>query len=154
MRALISFLFVTLFLLTACESFDPQKQFDEDLATIENYLSTNNLQAERDPSGLYYNIEDAGSAAKPTINSGVKVYYKGFFLDGSVFDEVALPDDPGTFNLNSLILAWQIGIQKIGRGGKIRLYVPSILGYGERGSGRNVPPNSILIFDIELVDFS
>ncbi len=151
----IPFLFLLIATLAwSCNDDDPGDQFQDDLQLIENYLSDNNLQAEEHPSGLYYSIEEPGGADKPTFTSAVKVYYQGRFLDGTVFDEVQPNDPPGSFFLSGLIQGWQIGIPLIGRGGKIRLYIPSVLGYGTRGSGRNVPPNTVLIFDIELVDFN
>jgi len=154
MRTIIICLF-SLALLSACEeNFDPQEQLEEDRQIILDYLEENNLQAEEHESGMYYNIVEPGSSAKPSASSGVKVYYQGRFLDGTVFDEAPNTGAPATFLLSQLIPGWQIGIPLIGKGGKITLYLPSGLGYGTRGSGEDVPPNTVLIFDIELVDFS
>ncbi len=153
MRTVIICLFSIAF-LSACQEDDPQERFEQDQQAIVDYLNENNLQADEHESGLYYNIVEPGTSAKPSPSSGVKVYYQGRLLDGTVFDEVTNSGAPATFLLNQLIPGWQIGIPLIGKGGKITLYLPSALGYGTRGSGEDVPPNSILIFDIELVDFS
>jgi FKBP-type peptidyl-prolyl cis-trans isomerase FkpA len=153
MRTVIICLFSIAF-LPACQEEDPQERFEQDQQAIVDYLNENNLQADEHESGLYYNIVEPGTSAKPSLSSGVKVYYQGRLLDGTVFDEVTDSGPPATFLLNQLIPGWQIGIPLIGKGGKITLYLPSALGYGTRGSGEDVPPNSVLIFDIELVDFS
>lgn len=133
-------------------------ELKEDQAVVDreillDYLAENNIMAEADPSGLFYEIEEAGTNDRPTVNSDVTVSYKGSLLDGTVFDET----DPGetvTFKLSNLIMGWQIGIPKIGRGGSTKLYIPSGLGYGSFPPSGDIPPNSILIFEITLVDFS
>ncbi|MFK7937360.1 MAG: FKBP-type peptidyl-prolyl cis-trans isomerase, partial [Saprospiraceae bacterium] len=128
---------------------DNQADFDE--KKIIEYLAENNLTAERHESGLHYIIEEPGEEEKPTPNSEVLVLYKGYLLDGTVFDET-IEDDARQFNLNGLITGWRVGIPFIGSGGKITLFIPSSLGYG--GSARpSIPANSVLIFEIELKNF-
>ena len=100
-------------------------------------------------SGLQYVISEAGSAEKPGPRDTVYVHYKGTLLDGTVFDEVKPESESAVLTLNRVIPAWTEGIQLIGEGGKIKLYVPASLGYGERNMGV-IPANSTLIFDVQL----
>ena len=102
------------------------------------------------PSGLQYKIITAGNDVHPTPADTVTVRYKGTLIDGTVFDETPADADPVTFTLNRVIPGWSEGMQLIGEGGKIQLYIPSDLGYGERGA-QTIEPNSALIFDVELV---
>ena len=101
-------------------------------------------------SGLQYIIEEKGSGIVPKPEDTVEVRYKGELLNGSVFDQT--PDDETvSFPLDAVIAGWTEGIQLIGEGGKIRLFIPPQLGYGEAGAGGVIPANSTLIFDVELV---
>ncbi len=100
-------------------------------------------------SGLQYVISEAGSAEKPGPRDTVYVHYTGTLLDGTVFDEVKPEAESAMLTLNRVIPAWTEGIQLIGEGGKIKLYVPAALGYGERNMGV-IPANSTLIFDVQL----
>lgn len=135
-------------LILGCSKED-QAEIDRDL--ILNYIQNNNLNAEEDPSGVFYVIDVPGSEEKPTINSTVTVSYRGTLLDGFQFD-ASMPGMPISFPLAGVIRGWQIGIPKFGRGGSGKLLIPSGLAYGARGAG-SVPGNAVLIFDIDLVDF-
>lgn len=101
-------------------------------------------------SGLQYIITEAGNDVKPGPKDTVFVQYKGTLLDGTVFDESDATKDPVRFTLNRVIKGWTEGLQYIGEGGKIQLFVPDSLAYGARKTG-NIGPNSTLLFDIELV---
>ena len=104
-------------------------------------------------SGLQYIIREAGNDVKPGPADTVYVHYKGTLTDGTVFDESPKNDEGIKMTLNRVIKGWTEGLQLIGEGGKMTLYVPSELGYGENGT-RGIKPNSTLIFDIELVKVS
>lgn len=104
-------------------------------------------------SGLQYIIREAGNDVKPGPADTVYVHYKGTLTDGTVFDESPKNDEGIKMTLNRVIKGWTEGLQLIGEGGKMTLYVPSKLGYGENGT-RGIKPNSTLIFDIELVKVS
>ena len=104
-------------------------------------------------SGLQYIIREAGNDVKPGPADTVYVHYKGTLTDGTVFDESPKNDEGIKMTLNRVIKGWTEGLQLIGEGGKMTLYVPSELGYGENGP-RGIKPNSTLIFDIELVKVS
>ena len=102
-------------------------------------------------SGLQYEIIEAGNEVKPGPQDTVLVRYKGALLDGTVFDEVPADAEPISLTLNRVIPGWTEGMQLIGEGGKAKLYIPSELGYGARGTS-GIAPNSTLVFDVELVE--
>ncbi len=102
------------------------------------------------PSGLGYEIQAAGGERKPTATDRVRVHYHGSLLNGKVFDSSVERGEPYETALNQVIPGWTEGVQAIGEGGKIRLYVPPQLGYGDYGSG-DIPPGATLIFDVELL---
>ena len=105
------------------------------------------------PSGLRYKISAPGTGDYPKATDTVSVNYAGRLVDGSVFDNsMKHGGKPVDIALDQVIPGWTEGIQKINKGGKIILFVPSALGYGDEGRP-GIPPGSTLIFDIELVDF-
>ena len=77
--------------------------------------------------------------------------YEGKLLDGSVFDSSIARNEPATFPLDGVIPGWTEGVQLMPVGAKYRFFVPSALGYGEQGAGNSIAPNSVLIFEIELL---
>ncbi len=118
---------------------------------ILDYLKANSLEAQKSDSGLYYIIDTAGSGEKPISSSSVTVAYKGYFTNGSVFDQ---SDANGvTFGLNQVIKGWTEGIQYFNKGGEGVLLVPSHLGYGS-SNYRSIPGGSVLIFDIKLLEIN
>ena len=100
-------------------------------------------------NGIYYKILTEGTGAKVSLNDTVVVNYKGQLLKGFIFDETK--KNPATFPLKRLIKGWQMGLPFCRQGGKIRLIIPSALAYSIRNIA-TIPPNSVLIFDIEVVD--
>jgi len=133
------------------ERMKQAEQLTKDTIAINNYLSSKNIKAIKDSSGVYYLITKAGEGNSPKLSSKVKVNYKGMLMEnGSVFDESKQPIE---FALNALIPGWQIGFQKLQKGAKATLYIPSTLGYGATGYPPEIPPNSNLIFEVELLDF-
>ncbi|QYM79938.1 FKBP-type peptidyl-prolyl cis-trans isomerase [Horticoccus luteus] len=109
------------------------------------------------PDGLRYEILQPGTGPYPKATDTVKVHYTGKLIDGTIFDTSLQPRqqggavEPAEFRLDSVITGWTEGLQKINKGGKIRLYVPPQLAYGDEPKGA-IPPGSVLIFDIELLD--
>ena len=100
-------------------------------------------------SGLQYKIIKPGSEVKPGPQDTVLVRYKGTLLDGTVFDEVAADQSPIRLTLNGVIPGWSEGLQLVGEGGEIELYIPSELAYGEQGN-QAIGPNSTLVFNVQL----
>ncbi len=105
-------------------------------------------------SGLQYEIIEPGSADKPKETDEVTVNYKGMLIDGTIFDSSYDRGEPATFPLNRVIKGWTEGLQLIGKGGKIKLYIPSDLAYGDQGAGATIPGGSALVFEVELLDFN
>ena len=108
-------------------------------------------------SGLRYEIIKQGHGGYPRAIDIVRVNYTGTLLDGTVFDSTLQPRTPGAapqpveFELDQVIDGWTEGIQRINKGGTIKLYIPANLAYGDQGRPR-IPPGSTLIFQIELLD--
>lgn len=132
-------------LMGACSS---DNDLGQDITDVEKYLKDNNIEATYFEPGYYVKIDNPGSEEKPTINSIVKCNYKGYLLDGEVFDE----NNNIEFPLSSVIRGWQLGMQKFGRGGSGTLYLPPSLGYGANGTG-SIPGNAALVFDVDVLDF-
>jgi FKBP-type peptidyl-prolyl cis-trans isomerase len=103
------------------------------------------------PSGLCYKVIHQGYQRKPNINSVVIVNYKGNLVDGSVFDSIT-PGSSIQLQLSSTIKGWQEGIAKMNAGGSYRFYIPSNLGYDTISTNPKIPPHSVLIFDVNLID--
>ncbi len=100
-------------------------------------------------SGLQYKVIEPGNDVKPGPQDTVWVRYKGTLLDGTVFDETPEDAEPINFVLNRVIPGWTEGMQLIGEGGKIQLFIPSELAYGDQGN-QAIGPNSTLLFDVEM----
>ena len=102
-------------------------------------------------SGLQYEVIKAAEGAKPKATDSVTVHYTGTLLDGTVFDSSVERGEPTTFPLNGVIPGWTEGLQLMTVGSKYRFTIPSNLAYGERGTGRQIGPNSTLQFEVELI---
>ncbi len=125
---------------------------DED-AVIQKYIKDKKLKAEKHESGLYVVYENKGEGDEIKPQAMVSVHYTGGLLDGSVFDS-SKGKDPFAFPVMTanVIEGWDVGISLFKKGGKGKLLIPSYMGYGERGAGDRIPANSILIFDVEVVN--
>lgn len=138
----------TLFAFAACGKDDPEKIAQKDREKILEYLAENDLEAIEHESGIFYIIENEGSGGSPKVSSWVSVSYTGTLLNGKVFDTRT----EYTTYLYSLVLGWQIGLPLFKKGGKGMLFIPSGMAYGEYAR-MGIPANSVLIFEIELIDF-
>ena len=118
----------------------------------DKFLAANRKKAgvQETESGLQYKIIEPGNDNKPADVDTVWVKYKGTLIDGTVFDETAEDAEPISFPLKSVVAGWTEGMQLIGEGGHVELYVPANLAYGEQGRP-GIDPNSTLIFDVQLV---
>ncbi|HHF4856826.1 TPA: FKBP-type peptidyl-prolyl cis-trans isomerase [Haemophilus influenzae] len=103
-------------------------------------------------SGLMYKIENAGKGDAIKATDTVKVHYTGKLPNGKVFDSSVERGQPVEFQLDQVIKGWTEGLQLVKKGGKIQLVIAPELGYGEQGAGASIPPNSTLIFDVEVLD--
>ncbi|MGB0525213.1 MAG: FKBP-type peptidyl-prolyl cis-trans isomerase [Flammeovirgaceae bacterium] len=132
-----------------------QEQIDKEDGEIQKYLSDNGLEAEKTESGLYYIITEEKGGESPEPGDKVSVHYTGTLLDGSKFDSSVDRGTPFEFPLGQrrVIAGWDIGIDLLGKGDKATLLIPSRLGYGPSSPSPKIPANSILKFDVELVDF-
>ncbi|MFT5641711.1 MAG: FKBP-type peptidyl-prolyl cis-trans isomerase FkpA [Cyclobacteriaceae bacterium] len=102
-------------------------------------------------SGLQYLVNVEGTGATPSATDKVTVHYTGKLIDGTVFDSSVQRGEPIQFGVNQVIPGWTEGLQLMKEGAKYTLTIPSELGYGARGAGGVIPPNSILVFDVELI---
>jgi len=104
-------------------------------------------------SGLQYKVIEEGSGEFPTELSEVTVHYTGKLIDGSTFDSSVDRGEPLTFPLNRVIPGWTEGLMLMKPGGKMTLYIPYNLGYGDKGHPPVIPAFATLIFDVELISF-
>ncbi|WP_101925472.1 MULTISPECIES: FKBP-type peptidyl-prolyl cis-trans isomerase [Luteimonas] len=103
-------------------------------------------------SGIQYSVEKQGLGPRPRATDRVRVHYRGTLLDGTEFDSSYARNAPAVFGLGDVIAGWTEGLQLMPIGGKYRFWIPGDLAYGPKGSPPNIPPNSTLIFDVELID--
>jgi FKBP-type peptidyl-prolyl cis-trans isomerase FkpA len=148
------FLFCSMFLTIAGYA---QTQADRDEATLKEYFAKNKIKATRTPSGLYYVISRPGSGPNARSGQQVAMKYLGTFLDGKRFDgnmdkNFEMERDALKFKLGvgQVIAGWDEGIQFFNKGARGTIYLPSALAYGQQGIGP-IPPNSILMFHVELI---
>ena len=117
-------------------------------AEIVKYIADNQLNAVKTASGLYYVIDEPGTGKQPTATSTVKVAYKGYFTNKTVFDQST--DAGVSLNLQQVIKGWTEGIPYFKEGGSGKLLIPATLGYGSY-TYNTIPGGSVLIFDVKLI---
>jgi FKBP-type peptidyl-prolyl cis-trans isomerase FkpA len=149
----MKYLLTTLLALSLFISCSKDKGTDIDYSAkneleIKDYIAKNNLTAQRSDSGLYYVISEPGTGTQPTATSNVTVAYKGYYTNGTVFDESSSAGI--SFGLNQVIRGWTEGIPYFKTGGNGILLVPSHLGYGSNDV-RGIPGGSVLVFDVKLI---
>ncbi len=119
------------------------EQFLANNAKVEGVTTT--------ASGLQYCVLTEGTGNKPKATDTVVCHYEGTLIDGKVFDSSYRRGEPAEFPLQGVIAGWTEGVQYMSEGSKYRFFIPYNLAYGERGAGRDIPPFSALIFDVELI---
>lgn len=153
---------VSLTMLAGCgteEKVTKQVEAKEAAATTET-KGTTHVTRQRMPSGLEFEILKEGSGASPERGKRVTVHYTGWLNEndqpGTQFDSSFSRNKPFTFNIGmgQVIRGWDEGVMSMKIGEKRRLYIPAALGYGARGAGPVIKPNSNLIFDVELLEVS
>jgi len=119
----------------------------------EDFLKANGKKkgVKTTSSGLQYRVIKKGKGARPTKNDKVTVHYSGTLIDGTEFDSSYKRGQPATFPVSGVIRGWTEALQLMEEGAKYELFIPYELAYGERGSGRTIGPNSVLIFTVELI---
>jgi FKBP-type peptidyl-prolyl cis-trans isomerase FkpA len=143
-------IFTVLFAI-ACDN--DGNQLEKDIKLIEEYIDANGLSAESTTSSLYFVIDEPGNNEHPAAGDDISIKYTGWLLNGEEFD--SSDGKVVTFPLNNLIKGWKEGIPLFGKGGKGTLIIPSHLGYGPNGTqSGSIPPNAVIVFDIELINFN
>lgn len=141
-----------IFVATSClddSGISPIEQWNKDVAIIDNYLISNNIDAIRDASGIRIAILQLGEGLPPNSDNELKVHYTGKLLsNGSIFDSGTV-----TNKLSSYIAGWQIGLTMLPEGSKATLYIPSGYAYGTNGTS-GIPGNANLVFDVEIESVS
>lgn len=134
----------------AAQTRDAEKGKEEGVAFLEeNKAKPGVITTE---SGLQYKVITEGDGARPTTDDRVKVHYTGSLLDGTVFDSSVERGEPATFGVTQVIKGWTEGLQIMPVGSKYIFWIPSELAYGERGAGQDIKPNSVLQFEVELLE--
>jgi len=113
----------------------------------------NNPDVKKDESGFYYEVIEEGDGDAPTMSDEVVVNYEGSLIDGSVFDSSYQRGEPAVFPMGGVIPGFSGGLSKVSEGGKVRIYIPAELGYGDNPPPNSpIPPGAMLIFDAEIVE--
>ena len=126
---------------------------EENLAKAEKFFAENGSKegVQATESGLQYRIEREGGLKAASAKDTVEVNYEGATLDGEVFDSSYERGESVTFPLNRVISGWTEGMQLVGEGGEITLWIPANLAYGERAQGDKIGPNEALKFKVEVI---
>ena len=129
---------------------DSLVQHQKDLQQIYAAVAAGKIDTTGSINNIFYQIIKEGTGEYVALTDTVRVFYKGsLFTNGNLFDETKT--EPVSFPLSRLIKGWQIGLQQCGVGGKIKLIIPSAQGYSIRSRSKDIPPNSVLVFEIEVV---
>lgn len=101
--------------------------------------------------GILYKVIKQGAGEQPTDGCNVKVHYEGRLADGTVFDSSYERGEPASFPLGGVVKGWQVALKAMKVGDVWEVYLPHYMGYGETGSGANIPPYAVLVFKMELL---
>ncbi len=127
------------------------KSVQSEAVQMQAYATANGITPTVHSSGIYYEIIDPGTGATASATSKIVITYTGKFMNGEKFDEMLTPNTNQPWSLNGLIQGWVIGIPLVKKGGHIKLLIPSSLAYG-CAQYYTIPGNSVLFFDVHLVD--
>jgi FKBP-type peptidyl-prolyl cis-trans isomerase FklB len=139
--------------LTAARQKELKEKGAKNLEDSKKFLAENQKKEgiKTLPSGLQYKVLTEGSGKTPKAEDTVTVNYKGTLIDGTEFDSSYKRGQPASFQVNGVIKGWTEALQLMKEGSKWQLFIPPDLAYGEAGAGRTIPPNSTLIFEVELI---
>lgn len=129
---------------------ESQQNLEEGNAFLQKNKSREGIQIT--PSGLQYEIIKQGEGPKPQAEDQVRVHYQGTLIDGTVFDSSVERGQPAVFGVTQVIPGWTEALQMMPVGSKWKIYLPSELAYGQRGAGADIGPNSVLVFEVELLE--
>ncbi len=130
---------------------NPRTQAEKDKNTILNYAMDEGIEVQATSTGLYYQIIEAGTGENAQWGDWVMVNYKGYTLDGKVFDASYKKGKPIEFYVGNMISGWNQGLELMKPGGKALFLIPSALAYGEKGFPGFIKPNTVLAFEVELL---
>jgi FKBP-type peptidyl-prolyl cis-trans isomerase FkpA len=142
---IIAVLFIGCKADNGCKNISPSSEESQ----ITAFAAANSIAAVKHGTGMYYEILAQGSGATPNLNSTVTITYTGKRLDGSIFDQATTAV---SYKLADFIEGWKVGLPLIQKGGHIKLIVPSSMAYGCNGYPPVIGGNSVLYFDIQLID--
>ena len=139
--------------VAAAQNQKNKAQVEKILAEGRVFLAENAKKAgvKTLPSGLQYKVIKEGFGAMPIATDTVTVHYRGTLIDGTEFDTSYSRGKPATFRVDGVIAGWTEALQLMKEGARWQLFIPPNLAYGEKGAGSKIPPNSSLIFDVELI---
>ncbi len=125
----------------------------ENLVKGKAFLETNKTKdsVKVTASGLQYILRNEGTGVKPNDIDTIEVHYRGTLIDGTEFDS-SIGKTPAKFPVGNVIPGWKEGLKLVGKGGKIKLFIPAELGYGAQQMSAKLTPNSTLIFEVEVLD--
>jgi FKBP-type peptidyl-prolyl cis-trans isomerase len=147
MKYIISLLLLVSFI--SCNNEDSTTNLKQTEADIIQYIDDHNLDAQRSSAGVYYVIDTPGDDVYPTSDAYVKISYKGYLLDGSVFDSST--EEGISFDLLNVIPGFADGIKFFSTGSKGTILIPPSLAYGNAGIKNVVPGGAVVIFDVEVI---
>ena len=147
MKRILLFLLIAGVLVQCKKDEENQSEIDQKIITA--FIADNGLDAQNVGGGLYFVDEQTGTGQSPTESSTVRVAYRGYFTNGQVFDESSTAGV--VFGLNQVIRGWTLGIPHFKEGGRGKLLIPSEMAYGSNPP-QGIPRNSVLIFDIHLIE--
>ncbi|WP_177230570.1 FKBP-type peptidyl-prolyl cis-trans isomerase [Chitinophaga sp. CF118] len=161
MNVILRYYLLFLLVLTGCSKQEYANETYEGVVDtiakqdvqIQAYISSHNLTMQKDPTGMYYKIYLAGDSLRMTENSVPTIIYTRSNLQDSLLDASFGSTNFDGRKLKDHIVGWQIGLQQIGKGGKILMIIPSPLAFGKEAVGNIIPANTILVCEVELVDF-
>jgi FKBP-type peptidyl-prolyl cis-trans isomerase FkpA len=122
------------------------------LASLSQQAAAADAKEFKTPSGIIVTTLKEGTGAQPKATDTVKVHYRGTLTDGKEFDSSFKRNAPATFPLNRVIPCWTEGVQTMKVGGKSKLFCPAVLAYGSRGAPPTIPPDTPLLFEVELLE--